>query len=40
MHEHQSNHAVLSPSNTQTGGKVKITFMARQLNEIDASQQG
>jgi len=28
---------VLPPSNTQTGGKVDITFMATQLNEIDAS---
>jgi len=34
MHEHQSNHAVLPPSKTQTGGKMKITFMARQLNEM------
>jgi len=28
---------IFPPSNTQIGGKVDITFMATQLNEMDAS---
>jgi len=36
MHEHQSNHAVLPPSNNQTGGKVKITSSATQLSKMEA----
>jgi len=39
--QHQSSQSiVLPPSNTQTGGKVQITFIPWQSNEIEIGEKG